>query len=190
MPNGKPKKKKRGKGGVAAAVIVGLLIGGGILLWTRRAEAAPGVQPPPSGGGPSPPPPGRTGRKPSTLLKAAPTPVSSGIPDVGKPLSSSDTTAANDPLKAGGWKWAYLGVVDPVEANTVIGTKVSPSALPFSKAAVTQITPLANILHAYYVGPGDVLVQGYYLIGPLKSSGYGFQAGAWGIVEVWDPAWH
>ena len=103
-------------------------------------------------------------------------------------VTSSQQTGASDPLKSQGWHWGYMGGVDPAGFYGM-GTQMAPSSLPFPEAAVKAITPITAIKAAYYLGPGEALVRGYYIMGPLKA-GFSFEAGDWGLVQVWDPAWH
>jgi hypothetical protein len=172
-------------GGVAAGAVVLAIV-----LMVRKAKAdtftpAPEEQVPGEGSGVFIPLPGGYQVDPS-LISAIPDLTPTNQLPTG--VTSSAESGPNDPLKLQGWNWGYLGGVDPAGFYGM-GTQVAPSSLPFSEAAVKAITPITSIKAAYYLGPGEALVQGYYIMGPLKT-GFSFEAGDWGLVEVWDPDWH
>lgn len=170
-------------GGVVAGAVVLVIV-----LATRKAKAAPGREggkvPGEGSGVFIPPLPG--GYELPTLQAVIPemTPTN----EIPEGITSSAQTGMSDPLKAAGWHWGYLGGVNPSEFYAM-GDQLALGDLPFSMAAVKQITPLSNVTAAFYLGPGEALVQGYYIMGPLKA-GFGFTAGSWGLVEVWNPSWH
>jgi hypothetical protein len=171
-------------------VIGGLAVGGVVLaifLATRKAKASDKTPTPEDADQDIYIPPETEGYRMPALQEAPDLTPTNEIPSSDKFLSSQET-GPQDPLKSSGWHWGYLGGSDP-DTSYAIGTQVGIANLPFSATAVKNITPLSEISLAFYVGPGEYLVQGYYLLGPLKA-GYGFEAGDWGIVEVWNPDWH
>jgi len=188
MPSKKSKKKRgKKKGSPLPLVIAAAAIGLALFFVSKKGSAGvPKDIPKGKGPGKAPPAGAPASARPAPELTAAPDPVPTGeaIDDAPAPTSSGDT-GPSDPLKAAGWKWGFMGSVDPDEAWSV-GEVISPSQLPFGADNLIQVSPLDTVEVAYYLASQEMLTPGYYVVGQINSEGFSFEPPFWGIIHVWQ----